>query len=94
MISAITDVAHALSLAQPGAGNPAAARAAAARGLLAEPCSELLYRDAIRAAAARNDTDDVTALAARLRTQLEALDPDAGIDDETAEMLAAAASDR
>jgi hypothetical protein len=45
----IVDVAHALAVRLTEARDPAAARAAAARGLEVEPGSELLYRDLFRA---------------------------------------------
>jgi nucleoid-associated protein YgaU len=88
MISAIVDVAHALATVSLSKGDHRRARWAAARGLLVEPASEVLYRDAIRAAAAAGDTDEVGRLADGLRRQIELLDPDDGVSEETAALLA------
>jgi len=87
MISAIVDVSHALSATRLAQRDYRAAQEAAAQGLLAESCSELLFRDALRAAAARGDTDEAARLADRLRTQIEQLDPTAGPEEETVELL-------
>jgi DNA-binding SARP family transcriptional activator len=87
MIGTIVDVAHVLSNQRLQAGDGRGAQDAATRGLLAEPCSELLHRDAIRAAAARGDKADVTRIVERLQSQLEHLDPDGGPEDETIELL-------
>ncbi|MFZ5872010.1 MAG: AfsR/SARP family transcriptional regulator, partial [Actinomycetota bacterium] len=90
MISAIVDVAHVLSVARCELGDYRGAQEAAARGLHVEPCSELLYRDAIRAAGARGDQQDVDRLAERLRRELADLDPDEGVGSETVEAIVAA----
>jgi nucleoid-associated protein YgaU/DNA-binding SARP family transcriptional activator len=87
MISAVVDVAHVLSVARFDAGDYRGAQEAAAKGLLAEPCSELLYRDAIRAAAAAGDRDEVERLAARLRHEIELVDPEETLDEETANLI-------
>ena len=87
MISNVIDVAHALSVHHLQTGDTRAAQEAAARGLLVEPTCELLHRDAIRAAASRGDTADIARLAHRLRSQVESIDPDGNIDDETADLL-------
>lgn len=87
MISAIVDVAHVLSVARFDAGDYRGAQQAASKGLLVEPCSELLYRDAIRAAATRGDHQEAERLAERLRAEVARLDPDDGVDDETAELI-------
>ena len=87
MISAITDVAHMLSSARLMTGDPEGARDAAARGLLVEPCSELLTQDAIRAAKALGDFAAAARLLDRLRTRLSAIDPDADVDVGTAELV-------
>jgi DNA-binding SARP family transcriptional activator len=87
MVSAIVDVAHALSTIRLDQGDYRAAQDAAAQGLLTEPCSELLYRDAIRGAAARGDTDEARRLAGRLREQIEQLDPTPGPEEDTVELL-------
>ena len=87
MIGAITDVAHMLSSARLTAGEPEKARDAAARGLLVEPCSELLTQDAIRAAKALGDFATAERLLKRLRTRLSAIDPDADADVETVQLV-------
>ncbi len=87
MISAIVDVAHVLAGMRLAAGDHRGAQEAAATGLLAEPCSEVLYRDAIRAAAMRGDLEEVHRLADRLHAQIERIDPDADPDDDTIELL-------
>ena len=81
MISSVVDVAHALATIRLDRGDLRGAQWAAARGLAAEPCSELLYRDAIRAAAAAGDQAEAQRLTERLRHQLRLLDPDDTIDD-------------
>jgi nucleoid-associated protein YgaU/DNA-binding SARP family transcriptional activator len=83
MISAVVDVAHVLAVTRCDTGDYRGAQEAAARGLLAEPCSELLYRDAIRAAAAAGDKDEVERLAARLRHEIALVDPEELLDEVT-----------
>jgi hypothetical protein len=90
MISTIVDLAHTLATLRLSAGDHRGAQDAAAQGLLAEPCSESLYRDALRAAVARADQAEIARLASRLRAQIERLDPDAIPEDETLDLLAAA----
>jgi hypothetical protein len=63
---------------------------AAAKGSLAEPCSELLYQNAIRAAAAQGNHAEVMRLAERLRQELADLDSEDGMDPETAQLVSAA----
>jgi DNA-binding SARP family transcriptional activator len=87
MISAVVDVSHVLSVARCDAGDYRGAQEAASRGLLAEPCSELLYRDAIRAAGAAGDSDEVERLAVRLRHEIALVDPDELLDEATAGLL-------
>ena len=87
MISAIVDVAHVLSAMRCEAGDYRRAQEAAARGLMAEPCSELLYRDAMRAAVAAGDREEVERLAARLRHEIALVDPEETLDDETVGLL-------
>lgn len=90
MISAVVDVAHVLSTVRFEAGDYRRAQEAAAKGLLAEPCSELLYRDALRAAVAAGDLDEVSRLTARLRHEITLLDPDETLDEETVDLLESA----
>lgn len=87
MISAVVDVAHVLSAARCDVGDYRGAQEAAAKGLLAEPCSELLYRDAIRAAAGAGDSDEVERLAARLRHEIALVDPEELLDDATVDLV-------
>jgi hypothetical protein len=87
MISSVVDVAHVLAGIRLEAGDHRGAQHAAVRGLLAEPCSELLYRDALRAASLRGDHDEIARLADRLQAQIERIDPDGGPEDETIELL-------
>ncbi|NBH02877.1 LysM peptidoglycan-binding domain-containing protein [Amycolatopsis sp. SID8362] len=78
MIDAIVDVAHTLADAYQKAGDLPAARRAAMRGLLAEPVSEILYRDLLRIeyragnlAAVRETADKLVALTASLDVELD-----------------------
>lgn len=88
MISAVVDVAHVLSGMRCEAGDYRAAQEAAAKGLLAEPCSELLYRDAMCAAVAGGDRDEVERLSARLRHEMALVDPEEMLDEVTVSLLA------
>ena len=87
MISAIVDVAHTLAMFRLEEGDVRGAREAVAKGLLAEPCSELLYQDAIKAALAAGDRTEVERLAARLRHEIDLIDPDESLSDETIALL-------
>jgi LysM repeat protein/two-component SAPR family response regulator len=87
MISAIVDVAHVLAEMRLEAGDFRGAQQAAARGMLAEPCSELLYRDSMKAAIAIGDLDELERLSRRLRAEITLIDPDETFDDETIELL-------
>jgi two-component SAPR family response regulator len=88
MISTIVDHAHALATLRLDAGDHRGAQDAASQGLLAEPCSEVLHRDALRAAAARGDHTEVGRLVDRLRVQIEHLDPHSTPEEETLKLLA------
>ncbi|RSM41030.1 LysM peptidoglycan-binding domain-containing protein [Amycolatopsis balhimycina DSM 5908] len=92
MIDAIVDVAHTLADAYQKAGDLPAARRAAMRGLLAEPVSEILYRDLLRIeyragnlAAVRQTADKLVALAASLELEL---------DEETSALVSTLLADR
>jgi nucleoid-associated protein YgaU/DNA-binding SARP family transcriptional activator len=87
MISAIVDVAHVLAELRLEAGDFRGAQSAVARGLLAEPCSEVLYRDAFKAALAVGDTVELDRLSSRLRNEITLIDPDETLEDETIELL-------
>ena len=54
-----------------------------------DSCSELLYRDAIRAATERGDRQEAERLADRMRHEIALLDPDDGVEKETADLLLA-----
>lgn len=77
MVSAIADTAHLLARIHHEAGRYAEAIQAATHGLLAEPLSTLLQRDAIDAADARGDQEESNRLRARFESRLAELDPDA-----------------
>jgi nucleoid-associated protein YgaU len=79
MIETITDVAHVLSQLRLASGDHRAAIEAATKGLLVEPCSDLLHRDAITAALTHGDNAEADRLTARRRALLAELDPD--VDD-------------
>lgn len=83
MISAIVDVAHALGALRLLRGDGRGAQLAAAVGLLAEPCSELLHRDAIAGARLVGDLQAADALITRLRAALSDLDSDSDLEPET-----------
>lgn len=87
MISAVVDVAHALAELLLQEGDLRGAREAVAKGLLAEPCSEMLFQDAMKAAIAAGDQPEAERLAARLRHEIELVDPDESLDDDTLELL-------
>lgn len=87
MISAIVDVAHCLAVVRLDQGDGRASLRAAAAGLKAEPCSEVLHRDAIAAALSNGDVAEAQRWADRLRVALSDLDPDAVPEAETLEML-------
>lgn len=76
MIEAIVDTAHVLSGRLLAAGDHRGALAVAVHGLVAEPCSEQLYDDAIRAAHERGDAHEAERLLERMHAQLASLDPD------------------
>ncbi len=78
MIDLIVDVAHALADTHQKVGDLPAARRAAMRGLLAEPVSEILYRDLLRIEyragnlpAVRETADKLAALADSLDVELD-----------------------
>ncbi|MFJ4500460.1 BTAD domain-containing putative transcriptional regulator [Streptomyces sp. NPDC088864] len=85
MVSAVVDVAHELAERCLAAGDLTGAVAAAERGLVASPESELLSRDLFRAHAARGDRAAVIEAADRLNRLNEELGTDA--EDETIDLL-------
>ncbi|UMP06717.1 LysM peptidoglycan-binding domain-containing protein [Amycolatopsis sp. EV170708-02-1] len=85
MIDAIVDVAHALAEICQQDGDLPAARRAILRGLLAEPVSELLYRDLLRVEYRAGNLVAVKATAEKLADLAAALDVD--LDEETAALV-------
>jgi LysM repeat protein/DNA-binding SARP family transcriptional activator len=85
MIDAIVDVAHALAEICHQAGDLPAARRAILRGLLAEPVSELLYRDLLRVEHRAGNLAAVKATAEKLADLAAALDVD--LEEETAALV-------
>ena len=79
MVSAIADTAHLLARIHHEAGRYAEATQVATHGLLAEPLSTLLQRDAIDAANSRGDHEESRRLRARFEFRLAELDPDADL---------------
>lgn len=79
MISTISDVAHVLAHTYIAAGDFRPALETATKGLRADPCSELLATDAIRAAEELGDADYLAHLCARLEACVLDIDPDAEI---------------
>ncbi len=76
MVAVIVDVAHVAAVLRLGAGDAAGAARAAARGLLVEPGSEKLHRDAIRAALRRGDAREVDRAVTRMAAAFESLELD------------------
>jgi DNA-binding SARP family transcriptional activator len=87
MTSCIVDAAHELAVLHLATGDTRAAIRAARQGLRVEPLSELLFRDALTAAAATGDTLEFGQVEQQLRDALERLDPEADLDPETIELL-------
>jgi hypothetical protein len=83
MISAIVDVAHALATLALAGDDPRCARWAASKGLVVDPCAELLYQDAIHAATLVGDQTEARRLAMQLRTRIGELDPADDMGDLT-----------
>ncbi|WP_409494745.1 LysM peptidoglycan-binding domain-containing protein [Amycolatopsis sp. cmx-11-12] len=85
MIDAIVDAAHTLAEICQQAGDLPAARRAILRGLLAEPVSELLYRDLLQVEHRAGNLAAVKATADKLADIAAALDVD--LDEETAALV-------
>ncbi|MFJ4099874.1 LysM peptidoglycan-binding domain-containing protein [Amycolatopsis japonica] len=85
MIDAIVDVAHALAEICQQDGDLLAARRAILRGLLAEPVSELLYRDLLHVEHRAGNRAAVKATVEKLADIAVALDVD--IDEETTALI-------
>ncbi|EME51719.1 hypothetical protein H074_36089 [Amycolatopsis decaplanina DSM 44594] len=85
MIDAIVDAAHMLAEICQQDGDLPAARRAILRGLLAEPVSELLYRDLLRVEHRAGNRTAVKDAAGKLADIAAALDVD--LDEETATLV-------
>lgn len=85
MIDTVVDIAHAAATHLLADGNLRAARIAIARGLQAEPVSELLYRDLIRIEYRGQNLAGVRAAADKLNSLAIALDID--LEPETSELI-------
>lgn len=86
MIGAVVDVAHTLAVWHTESGQVAEARRAVAKGLQAEPGSELLYRDLLRAEHRAGNRAGVLTAANRITAINDALDTDP--DPETEQLIA------
>ncbi|MEU8637661.1 BTAD domain-containing putative transcriptional regulator [Amycolatopsis sp. NPDC048633] len=87
MIDAVVDVAHALAAASYDAGDLTTARRAAVRGLQADPVSELLYRDLLRAEHRAGNVAGLREIADRLDSFAVSLDIE--LDEETTQLVTA-----
>lgn len=85
MIDAIVDAAHALAEICQQVDDLSAARRAILRGLVAEPVSELLYRDLLRVEYRAGNLTAVKAIVDKLAALAAALDVD--LDEETAALV-------
>ncbi|SDZ32402.1 LysM domain-containing protein [Amycolatopsis xylanica] len=85
MTDAIVDVAHAIADASQKTGSLAAARKALARGLQADPASEILYRDLLRVEHQAGNLAGVKETADKLAGLAADLDVD--LDEETSELV-------
>jgi hypothetical protein len=85
MISAIVDAAHELVRRALLDADAPLARSAAAVGLQADPGSELLWRDALRAEWLAGDLDGLTSTADRLTALADELGDD--LEPDTVELL-------
>jgi len=87
MIAEVVDAAHILARIQLDAGRLGPAKAATVAGLAADPCNEMLFRDAIEAAHRSGDTDEVNRLTVILRARIDEIDPGCDLEDETVDLL-------
>ncbi|MFD2472096.1 LysM peptidoglycan-binding domain-containing protein [Amycolatopsis silviterrae] len=86
MIDQIVEIAHGLAIAYRDAGDLTRARRAAARGLRAEPVSELLSRDLLQTELLAGNRAAAAAIVERLRQTSLSLGVE--LEDETSELLA------
>lgn len=75
IITAIADVAHCLATTLSDRDDHHGAARAASKGLLVEPCSDQLHRDALDAALARHDAEEARRLTRDYEALLADLDP-------------------
>ena len=85
MIDAVVEVAHVLSDTCRRTGDPVEARRAAARGLQADPVSELLSRDLLLVARESGDASAVREIAERLQKSASSLDVE--LQEETSALI-------
>ncbi|MFB9923943.1 LysM peptidoglycan-binding domain-containing protein [Amycolatopsis halotolerans] len=85
MIDQIVEIAHALVTAYRDTGDLPLARRAAARGLRAEPASEILIRDLLQIEHASGNRSAVSAVAGRLKESAEELG--VPLETDTTELL-------
>lgn len=83
----IVDAAHILARLELGAGRLGPAKAATVTGLMADPCNEMLFRDAIEAAHRAGDAGEVNRLSEILRARIDEIDPGCDLEDETVDLL-------
>ena len=86
MIDQIVDAAHLYAVLAAG-DDYRSVREALAIALSVDPCNELLHRDAIAAAHQAGDAAEVDRLVAVLQHRILDIDPDDGVEEETAELL-------
>lgn len=86
MIDQIVDAAHLYAVLVAG-DDYRSVREALAIALSVDPCNELLHRDAIAAAHRAGDAAEVDRLVAVLRHRILDIDPDDGMEDETAALI-------
>ncbi|MGB5952077.1 MAG: hypothetical protein WBG57_06100, partial [Ornithinimicrobium sp.] len=92
MIAAIADVAHELSTRALASGDARTAGWAAAKGLMVEEASELLWRDQLRAAWLSGAPGKTAEIAERMTDVLDTIGGD--MDPETIELLEQLLTDR
>jgi nucleoid-associated protein YgaU len=87
MTAEVVDTAHILARIELDAGRLGLAKAATVAGLAADPCNEMLFRDAIEAAHRAGDNDEVNRLSTILRARVDEIDPGCDLEDETVDLL-------
>jgi len=87
MTAEIVDTAHILARIELDAGRLGPAKAATVAGLAADPCNEMLFRDAIEAAHRAGDNDEVYRLTTILRRRIDEIDPGCDLEDATVDLL-------